>query len=185
MRSALRPIPGLLLVLLTLVTRPAAGQGYSDPGLGLGGHLAFSRSTDADSAAVSGGAQARLRLTGGLGLEGLIGFRHEQLGPLRVTEIPVQGSVLVFFLTSKSVQPYVLGGGGYYWVRVTGIAPGDGRKIESLFGLHAGAGVDVRVSRRTSVFADGRYVSLQSPSVEDAGRKADYWTAALGLNLYF
>ena len=33
--------------------------------------------------------------------------------------------------------------------------------------------------------ADGRYVSLQSPSVEDAGRKADYWTAALGLNLYF
>lgn len=185
MRSLARPIPALLLALVSLSARPAAGQGYSDPGLGLGGHVALSAAPDADSGTVSGGVSARLRLTGGLGLEGLLAFRQERYAPLRVTEIPVQGSLLVFLFTSKPVQPYLLGGGGYYWVRVTGIAPDDGRKIESLFGLHAGAGIDVRTSRRTSVYADGRYVSLQSPSVEDAGRKADYWTAALGLNLYF
>lgn len=175
----------LLLPILALVPGVAVAQGYSDPGLGLGGQIALTHSPDADAATVSGSFQARLRLTGGLGLEGSIGYRQERYGPLRLTEIPVQGSLLVFFLTSRPVQPYLLAGGGYYWVRETGLAPDDGRKTESLFGLHAGFGVDVRVSRRVSVFADGRYVNLQVTSVEETGRKASYWTAGLGLSWYF
>lgn len=175
----------LALLLLGLFATPASAQGYSDPGLGLGVNLVTSRSPDADAAKLSGGVQARVRLTGGLALEGSIAFRQERYGTLGVTEIPVQGSLLVFLLSSRPVQPYLLGGGGYYWVRVTGIPPGDDHRIESQFGLHAGGGVDVRVARRASVFVDARYVSLQVTSVEDAGRKADYWTAGLGLSWYF
>jgi outer membrane protein W len=172
---------------------PALAQASSDPGIGAGAHLSFSRARDADSGFLSGGLQVRARLTGALGVEALVTYRRETYSRngeslLRLQEIPLQGTVELFLLARNPVQPYVLLGGGYYYVRTTALGSNTaGGHTESRFGFHAGAGVDVRVAKRTSVFADVRYVLLDVGAVKDlpGGLKSDYVNAAAGVMLGF
>jgi len=177
--------------------RGAAAQAYSDPGVGVGAHVSVSKAGGAESDAFTGGVQVRARLTGALGVEALVTYRREEyaageLKVLRVEEIPFQGSVQLFFLIRTPVQPYVLAGGGYYYIRATGLGPNPrGRTTENRFGFHAGAGVDVRAARRTSVHADLRYVLLDVGAVEDAsqrfgsGASSHFWQAVAGATFSF
>src|SRR5262249_43620780 len=156
-----RVLPLVLGVLLA--AGPASAQSYSDPGLGLGGHVHVSKGVDAASVSVSGGIQARFRLTGGLGIELLATYRAENQEVagtriLRLEEIPIQASILVFLLSSRRVQPYLVAGGGYYRVAATTYVPTADTTHENDFGLHAGIGIDVRTSLKTSVFGDARFV---------------------------
>lgn len=179
------------------VCRPAAAQATSDPGFGIGGHAAYTRSRGADSGSLSGGVQARARLTGGIGVEALVSYRRQEYAAagaavLRVEEIPVQGSLQLFFLYQTPVQPYVLAGGGYYYVRSRGLGTNPAPRVaESKFGFHAGAGVDVRVGRKVSLYADVRYVLLDVGAVEDLktlyglSASASYVHATAGLTFYF
>jgi outer membrane protein W len=172
---------------------PALAQASSDPGIGAGAHLGFSRARDADSGFFSGGLQVRARLTGGLGIEALVSYRRETYTSggeafLRVQEIPLQGSVELFFLARNPIQPYILAGGGYYYVRTTALGSNTaGGHTESLFGFHVGAGVDARVAKRASVFADVRYVLLDVEAVKalPGGLKSDYVNAIAGVMLDF
>jgi opacity protein-like surface antigen len=190
------------LALLTAVpalalARGAAAQAYSDPGFGVGAHVSVSKAAGAESAAVTGGVQVRARLTGGLGVEALVTYRREEYAAagvkvLRLDEVPFQGSVQLFFRIRTPVQPYVLAGGGYYYIRATGLGPNPrGRTTENRFAFHAGAGVDVRVAGRTSVHADLRYVLLDVGAVDDAserfgsGPSPHFWHAAAGVTLSF
>src|SRR5258706_12390434 len=99
----------LLLGLAGVVASSRAeAQSYSDPGIGVGAHFNGSKGIDAASAGFSGGLQARVRLTGGLALELLATFRSETqvsggVEVLRVREIPIQGSVLLFIVPSARV----------------------------------------------------------------------------------
>ena len=51
------------------VTLPAGAQSYSDPGTGYGAEAGYASGRDAESGSATGGVHARLRLTGGIGLE--------------------------------------------------------------------------------------------------------------------
>jgi outer membrane protein W len=187
-----------LIAALSLLEDGASfAQAYSDPGLGIGGHAAYTKGRDAETGAFSGGVQLRARLTGGLGVEGLVSYRRETyavagVDVLRVEEIPVQGSVQLFFFARTPVQPYVLGGGGYYYVRGKPLGPNeDERSSESKFAFHGGFGVDLRASRKVSLHGDVRYVFLDVDSVKelkerfDTDRRADFWHATAGLTFYF
>jgi len=173
---------------------PAAAQSYSDPGTGYGADAGYSRGRDADSGGATGGVHARLRLTGGIGLELSAGYRRDTFATdgarvLTVDEAPLTVSLLTFFLTNGGVQPYLLAGIGYTWAkpRGEGTNAGTSYPAENLFALHAGAGVDVRTSFKTSVFLDGRYVFLDVNAVKALANqpKADYLRIAAGFNVTF
>ena len=183
-----------LLVAALAAALPAGAQSFSDPGLGYGADAGYAGGHDAESGGATAGVHARLRLTGGLGLELSAGYRRDTFAAdgarvLTVDEIPIAVSLLVSFLQEGRVQPYVLAGIGYTWAkpRGTGTNAGTAYPAENLFALHAGAGVDVRTSFRTSVFADGRYVFLDVDAVKTLPNqpKADYLRIAAGLNVYF
>lgn len=190
----MRKATPILLAAALAAARPASSQSNSDPGLGYGVDAGVARTRDAESGGATGGMHARLRLTGGIGLELAAGYRHDSFAEggarvLSVDEIPVTVSVLAFFLTNGPVQPYVLAGIGYTWAkpRGEGTNAGTAYPAENLFALHAGAGVDVRTSFRTSVFLDGRYVFLDVNAVKALAThpKADHLRVAAGFNVYF
>lgn len=187
------PAPTLLAVAIAAAV-PAAAQSYSDPGTGYGLSAGYARGRDAESGGATGGVHARLRLTGGIGLEVSAGYRHDSFATdgarvLTVDEIPVEGSLLVFFPHDGRVQPYLLAGIGYTWAKPKGAGPNAGTSYpaENLFALHGGVGVDVRTSFRTSVFLDGRYVFVDVGAVNALPNqpKSDTLRFAAGFNLYF
>ncbi len=189
------PIPlAATLAAALAAALPASAQSYSDPGTGYGAKAGYGSGRDAESGSATGGIHARLRLTGGIGLEMSAGYRRDTFAVegtrvLTVDEIPVEASFLVFFLHSGRVQPYVLAGAGYTWAKPQGAGPNAATHYpaENLFALHAGAGVDVRTSFRTSVFLDGRYAFLDVEAVRKLSdqRKADNVRIAAGFNVYF
>jgi outer membrane protein W len=193
------PIPLAATLAATLattlaVTLPVRAQSYSDPGTGYGAEVGYGSGRDAESGSATGGVHARLRLTGGIGLEMSAGYRRDTFAVdgtrvLAVDEIPVEASFLVFFLHSGRVQPYVLAGAGYTWAKPKGEGSNAATHYpaENLFALHAGAGVDVRTSFRTSVFLDGRYAFLDVDAVKKQPNqpKADHIRIAAGFNVYF
>lgn len=172
--------------------RQALAQGYSDPGTGLGAHVGWTRGREASAAGLAAGVQGRLRLTGGLGVEGLIQYRTDVFDDegerrLRVTQLPVSASVLLFFLYSHPVQPYLLGGGTYVLVSSKGLGTNDGfGRTEHKFGLHGGLGVDVRAGERFLVHADARYVELDydfGPTL--TGKRGSFVSVNLGVDWLF
>ncbi|HQR67113.1 MAG TPA: OmpW family outer membrane protein, partial [Thermoanaerobaculia bacterium] len=136
-------------------------------------------------------AQILSRFTGVLGVELFVGYgtsRYEQGGQtvLRVRQLPVQLSALAYLLPNLRVQPYLLGGIGYY--RIWGTA-GDPKVQDELpenkLGFHAGAGIDIRVATRVSLRVEGRYVFLDSDAVSKIEQSANSWQAGAGFNVYF
>jgi opacity protein-like surface antigen len=188
-----KAIPVLVAAALTTAL-PAAAQSYSDPGTGYGADAGYASGRDAESGGATGGIHARLRLTGGIGLELSAGYRRDVFATdgarvLTVDEVPIAVSLLTFFLTNGRVQPYLLAGIGYTWAKPRGEGTNADTPYpaENLFSLHAGAGVDVRTSFRTSTFLDGRYVFLDVDAVKALVNqpKANYLRIAAGFNVAF
>jgi outer membrane protein W len=155
-------------------------------------HAGLTRGREADLTGVGAGLQGRLRLTGGLGVEALVEYRRdvfEEGGQqvLVVSQLPVQVSVQVFFLTSHPVQPYVLGGGTYVLVMSKGRGPNEGfSRTESKIGLHGGLGVDYRAGRRTMVRLDARYVSVDYDfGTTLTGRRGSFVSVNAGVDWLF
>ena len=185
------PAAGLLLAAL-LQPAEAAAQPYADPGTGVGLLGSYERTPDATGGAFAGGAHVLARLTGVLGAELFAGFRrvaYEEGGAkvLRVSQVPVQLSVIGYLLPNLRIQPYLLGGGGYYRIWATSLGPEEarGRSIENKFALHAGAGIDVRTDRAFSIRAEGRYIFLNVDAVTALGKSAKGWQTGAGFNVYF
>ncbi len=177
-----------------LLARGAAAQPYADPGIGVGLLGFYARTPDAEGAVFTGGAHVLGRVTGALALELYAGYRSDTYAEagtsvLRVSQVPVQLSLVAYLLPNLRAQPYLLGGGGYYRIWTTGLGPQEalGDDVENKFALHAGAGVDVRTGRRFSIRFDGRWVFLDVDALAKAapGKSAGGWQAGLGFNLYF
>jgi hypothetical protein len=162
----------------------------------LGGHASYTKSDGADGT-WAGGVQLRLRLPGPLGVEGLVDYRRTTYGALgadvlRVEQYPVQASVLLFLLPGP-VQPYVLGGAGWYYTRSTflGTQAALGSTTQHTYGGHAGAGLELGAGRNASFYADVRYVFLHVDSVStirdrlETNSKPDFWHATAGVNFKF
>ncbi|HEX7668391.1 MAG TPA: hypothetical protein VF395_02350, partial [Polyangiaceae bacterium] len=111
---------------------------------------------------------------------------------LRIEQYPVQASLLLFLLPGP-VQPYVLGGGGWYFTRSTflGSQAALGSETQHTFGGHAGGGLEFGAGRRASVYVDVRYVFLRVDSIDtirdrfENNSKPDFWHGTAGVNFKF
>lgn len=174
-----------------VVAAQAAAQSNSDPDARWGAHAGAVGGRDTASASFSAGLHWRPRITGAIGIELSAGYDRLtwEAGGARVEadHVPVEGSLLFFFLFTRRVQPYLVAGLAYHWVNPHGTSMPDGSPYPSqnLFGLHAGAGVDARVGERVSVWLDGRWTFLDVDAVSALGLKSDVIRVAAGVNLAF
>ena len=126
------------------------GRSNSDPDAQWGVHGGVVSGPDIQSVHGTFGVHWRPRLTGALGLEVSAGYeRLSWAGPggtVEADHVPVEGSIIFYFLFTRRVQPYLLAGIGYHWVNPhgAGFANGDPYESDNLFGLHRVAGVHVR-----------------------------------------
>ncbi|HEX2798408.1 MAG TPA: outer membrane beta-barrel protein, partial [Thermoanaerobaculia bacterium] len=166
--------------LALFAARPALAQ------FSLGGHASYTKAKDADGT-WAGGAQLRLRFPGPLGVEGLVDYRRTTYSAggedvLRIEQYPVQVSLMIFILPGQ-VQPYVLGGGGWYYTRSTflGAQSALGSDTQHTFGGHVGGGVELGAKAKVSLHVDVRYVFLGVDSIDairdryNNNPKADFW----------
>jgi opacity protein-like surface antigen len=184
------------LAAATSLARSAAAQSYSDPGLGLGARAGFCEGRSSDAPSFTGSLHVRYRLTGPLGLEGSVGFRSETVddggGPLLdVVDLPVTGTGQLFFFPRTPVQPFLLVGAGLHVVKTTpkGRNATIGGSTKAVFAMHAGAGLDVRPSRRTAVHLEGRWVFLDLAEMDDLAAagypvRPGYVSVTLGVTFF-
>jgi opacity protein-like surface antigen len=113
-----------------------------------------------------GGIQARLRLPLFFGVEGSVDYRRETFGSDTTHEWPVMVSGLIYLPKIILVQPFILGGAGWYNTRVEG--PAGFNDTQNRFGPHVGAGVEVNLDTRWFLDATYRYVWLNDLRSVDA-----------------
>jgi opacity protein-like surface antigen len=137
-------------------------------GVTFGGRAEYYRPKDADSGALSGGAQVRLHFIPMLAVEGSADYRQNKYGGATVDVFPVQASLMLYLTPKWVVSPYILGGVGWYYTRVRG---GD---TTNRYGPHAGAGLEAALARHWSIDASYRYLwnqSLNAPTTTSPAGK--------------
>lgn len=157
-------VPAVLaLVLLTaaaLAPRGASADGdlasAALPGVTIGGRASYDRPKGADNGALDGGAQLRIHFLSILAVEGSADFRQNKYGGTTVNTTPVQASLMLYLTPSWVVSPYILGGVGWYHTHIVG-----GGSTER-YGPHAGAGLEVALSRHWTIDGSYRYLWTQS-----------------------
>ena len=190
MNSSRKTLLAFAAALVLFAARPARAQ------FSLGGHASYSKAGGADGT-WSGGAQLRLRFPGPLGVEGLIDYRRTTYSAggedlLRIEQYPVQASLMLFILPGQ-VQPYVLGGGGWYYTKSTflGAQSALGSDTQHTFGGHVGGGLELGAKAKVSLHVDVRYVFLGVNSIDairdryNNNPKADFWHGTAGINFKF
>ena len=173
-----------LCVAATLaVAQPAAAQ------VGIGGRVGLLHSNDADDTNFYGGGQIRWRVAPILGIEGSIDYRQEKFdhGAVEVRSYPVLASALVYPFPLGPIQPYAIGGVGWYFSR---IEIKDGPHDETnRFGAHLGAGLDLPIAPRVVLNSDIRWIffDVDSKKVREERLKdlnTDGWLATVGITVY-
>ena len=172
---------------------PVSAQGF-----GFGARIAWvnpDTEIDVDSIRYFGG-QVRL-ISGRIGVE-LSLDRHSESSELldrKVTHTPVQAS---FLLRGRGkVAPFVLAGPGWYRRTLETLdGPSDLDISTTEFGWHAGAGLEILLTRHFGIHGDYRYTFLDFGDDEDdddddggvigrflPGHRGSMWT--LGATFYF
>jgi len=114
-----------------------------------------------------GGVQARVHLTPILAFEGSVDYRKNEYPEGLVIEgLPVQASALVYLTPTSRVSPFLLGGAGWYYTRVSGDSVSKSK--DNRFGLHAGAGLEVMLTSFLSLDGSYRYIWLEDMTVRQA-----------------
>ena len=186
-----RPIVLACAATALLAAASVAAQSNSDPDAQWGAHVGVVTGPDADGAHPSFGLHWRPRLTGALGLEVSAGYERLSWsgasGTVDADHVPVEGSLLFFFFSTRRVQPYLLGGIGYHWVNPYGGNPPAGATYQSqnLFALQCGGGVDVRAGGKLSLWVDGRWTFLDVAAVKNLGLTSGTLRVAAGVNVAF
>jgi hypothetical protein len=184
-------IPSVLaLVVLVLAAPPVAADGF---GMDLGIHGGVVGTDGSDGTGFVGGAQARFHLFWIIGAEARASYYSDsydlgQLGSVDVENVPFQASGMLYLIKLPKVGLYLLGGGTYSSIKVTGTKVVTGEVTEKRWSAHAGAGLDVNLSKSISLNGDLRYVFLNADSVDEALGAAvadyngDFWAGTIGLN---
>jgi len=150
-------------VACLLAARPAAAQ------LGVGARLAWVKANsqvEVDSVKFVGG-QIRIG-SPRLAIEVSLDSHSEdvQLLNQKVSERPIQTSLLLKLATG-TLQPYLLGGPGWYKRSIEPLA-GPGATVSTTeFGWHAGGGLEIRFGRHVGVHGDYRYTFLNFGDTDD------------------
>lgn len=161
------------------------------PEFTIGPMAGYLNARGADRGTWFGGMQARLRFLRIFAVEGSLSFHQNQYsdGDVVVTQYPVQVSALILPFTAGPFDPYVLAGAGWYYSRIDyDDSIGGGSDTDSLFGFHVGAGTNLWLSSRFSLFSDFRWIFLDEPGVDNStikNEEFDYWQLTFGMNFGF
>ena len=180
----------LALLALILAAPPVAADGF---GLDLGIHGGAVGTDGGNGNSFVGGAQARFHLFWIIGAEARASYYTDtvdlgNLGDVDVENVPFQASGMLYLIKLPKVGLYVLGGGTYSSIKVTGSNVATGDVTEKKWSAHAGAGLDINLSKTISLNGDLRYVFLNADSVDEAFAAAvadyngDFWAGTIGLN---
>jgi opacity protein-like surface antigen len=150
--------------LLVFWPARAAAQGF----VGLGPRVSFVRgdNTTATPSTQLFGGVIHLKASKRVALEGSIDFRSSTStdGTQKVTETPLQGTVLIY-LVRTTISPYLLAGYGVYTEKTETFATTGGMATSTSTthntGWHAGFGGEILVGKRVGLFADYRYRFVQ------------------------
>ena len=185
-------LPLVLTVVLLAPASIASAQGF-----GVGARMSWVKSdTEADLDAVRFvGGQIRL-MSSHWGFELALDHHSEEFEALnqKLTETPIQASVLMRLGRGSSFAPFLLGGAGWYKRKVEAIEGSHDLDIdETEFGWHAGGGLEILAGRHFGIHGDYRYTFLDfgKDDNEDSGfikgllpgHKGSMWTA--GATVYF
>ncbi|MBK9375698.1 MAG: outer membrane beta-barrel protein [Holophagales bacterium] len=181
----------LALLALILVAPPVSADGF---GMDLGIHGGVVGTDGGNGSSFVGGAQARFHLFWIIGAEARASYYSDsydlgQLGSVDIENVPVQISGMLYLIKLPKVGLYILGGGTYSSLKVNGSdVVGMGEVTDSKWSAHAGAGLDIHLSKTISLNGDVRYVFLNADSVDEAFESAvadyngDFWAGTIGLN---
>ena len=151
----------------------------------------FINARGADRGTWFGGIQARLRFLRYLAVEGSVSFHQNRYadGDVVVTQYPVQVTAMILPFPDGPLDPYVLAGGGWYYTRIDyDDSIGGGSDTESVFGIHVGAGTNLWLTPKLSLFGDFRWVFIDEPGVDNSNvrnEEFDYWQVTFGMNFRF
>jgi opacity protein-like surface antigen len=153
-------------LLFGLQLAVSAETGIGENTFSIGPRAAYFTPKDAVKGLWAPGVQARLRLLPGLALEGSIDYRRNDFRPLTtIKTYPVQASLLGYVMQGGVVSPFLLSGIGWYYTLVKG--PFGFSDTTSRFGLHIGAGLEVKLKKSLSLDGTYRYVWLESVQSRD------------------
>ena len=145
-----------------LAPRAACADGDAvkavQPGVTFGGRATYVRPKDADGGTLGGGAQLRLHFTSVIAVEASADYRQNKFGGTTVQEAPVQASLLLYLTPHWVVSPYMLGGVGWYFTHIQGSSSSPSNR----YGPHAGAGLELGLTRHWSIDGSYRYLWTQS-----------------------
>jgi opacity protein-like surface antigen len=151
-----------------------------------GGYL---KAHGADRGTWLAGVQARLHFLQFFAAEASVTFHQDryQSGDVHVTQYPIQVSGLIYPIPNGVVSPYIVGGVGWYYSRITysGGLSGFSDQREHTFGTHGGIGLDVRLGTSVTLDADLRYIFLDPSGTQLADGDFNYWQATVGVNFNF
>jgi opacity protein-like surface antigen len=155
----------------------------------LGAAVGYLDARGSDRGTWFAGVQARLHFLKYFAAEASITFHENRYenGDVHVTQYPVQVSGMFYPLPDGEFRPYVLGGVGWYYTRITytGAFSGVTNQTDHTFGGHVGVGLELRLAPSISIDADLRYIWL-SPSSRVVNRNDfDYWQGTGGINFFF
>ena len=110
------------------------------------------------------------RISNPVAIEFSCDYHSSDFSAVDRTTYALQASLLLYLNSSTNVQPYLVGGGGYYisgydyWV--------NGYKYTDFtsynFGAHIGAGVDIMLGDYSIITFDVRYLAVNEDVPEDA-----------------
>jgi opacity protein-like surface antigen len=185
-------LSALFVTLFVTSVVPCFAQG----GFGLGGRMSMIKAdaqSEDDAVRFWGGQiRARTSLHTALELSMDVHTDSNESETIKVRDLPIQASLLLFPMAG-SFSPYVLGGAGWYYRRVELLAGDETLNSETTheFGWHMGVGAELRAGRHFGLHGDYRYTNLHwKEEVGDSSVKrflprynGSMWTA--GLTLYF
>ncbi len=145
----------------------------------------YQRFTEADDGAFMGGAFLRLPWRSVILGEGALMYHKESVGDVDLEIIPVQLSLMLFFLRRDlDFCPYLLAGAGTYITRRVEQDGGDS-DTDIDIGWHLGFGLDYLLNDRIFVEGDFRYIWLDvdfgGQTVGEKLTNFNNWMANIGI----
>ncbi|MFC1851007.1 outer membrane beta-barrel protein [candidate division CSSED10-310 bacterium] len=172
-----------LLLLITLAIFITFAETTVAASFGVGAHFAWYKPKDVEESSVFFGLQSRFRLGSLLALEGSIDYYYEEMEEdYDFIMYPVQVSLMVTLIDIRILRGYVMGGLGWFYWELDGPLQGEEGHEPS---YHAGAGVELQLSKHFAFHGDIRYVYF-SPDIDigDWENWSGAWST-IGCTIYF
>lgn len=194
----------LILFLVVLITatfslhlnaqdyRLDDGDNLTDNKAGIGPRIGYYKAEDADDGNMFIGLQTRIRAGKVFGFEIAGEYRGKQKytiggGEVKITQIPVTGSILLFVPVNPHFQPYgLVGAGAYYTIYDydgSFIDPDDDSVVN--YGYHLGFGLDMPLDESVAINVDYRYLFLDGDNDDIEDKEFSGNVITVGLTFYF